>query len=131
MRHAIFEPTVLFLVATLTIVACVGEGLHFIPGCGHGVEVGGRVLLLGIQLPIDAGDTDGQPRAERPGDQKIPIYDEDECAICSFAGRTCTPANSVSFIFVAPLVDCLAAVVPCAAPTGFARSFQARAPPLA
>jgi len=124
------KPIAWLLIVTLATVAGVGEGLHYIPGCGHGVQVGNRILLLGISVPWDHWMTDDRPRVERPEGQDIPIYDEDQCAICSAVGQSCTSANSAPFVLVMPLVHDLPAVVPRDAPVTAARPFQARAPPL-
>ena len=118
------------LIVMLAIVAGVGEGLHFVPGCGHGVRVGDMVLLLGISLPEGQQPSDGRPHVERPEGQDIPIYDEDQCAICSAVGQSCISADSAQFILVMPLVHDLPAVVLRDARAATARLFQARAPPL-
>jgi len=130
MSRDIHKPIAWLLIATLGVVAGVGEGLHCIPGCGHGVEVGDRILLPGISLPEQKEPIDGRPRVERPDGQDIPIYDEDLCAICSAVGQNCTSADCIQFVLVIPLVHDLPAVVLCDAPTATVRLFQARAPPL-
>jgi hypothetical protein len=116
-------------IATLSLVAVVGEGLHCIPGCGHGTEVGERVLLLGISLPEPKQPGDDRPGVECPEGQGIPIYDEDECAICSAVGQSCRSADCPEFVFVMPFVDVLPAVVLCDVPAATVRLFQVRAPP--
>jgi hypothetical protein len=130
MSRAIHKPIAWILIAILAIVTGVGEGLHCIPGCGHGVEVGNRILLLGISLPEHKQSTDGRPGFERPDGQDIPVYDEDLCGICSAIGQSCTSADCVQFVLVMPLVHDLPAVVLCNAPAAAVRFFQARAPPL-
>ena len=131
MPRTIYKPIAWFLIATLAIVAGVGEGLHWIPGCGHGVEVGNSILLLGISAPEDTSPADGRSHVERPADRDIPICDEDLCSICSAVARDCTSADGVQFVFVMPFVHEVSAVAPCDAPTATARLFQSRAPPLA
>lgn len=130
MPSAIGKSIAWVLVATLALVAGIGDGLHLIPGCGHGVPVGDRTLLLGISVPWDHRTTDDRPHVERPEGQDIPIYDEDQCAICSVVGQSCTSGDSAPLVLVMPLACDLPAVVLCDAPVATAHPFQARAPPL-
>lgn len=130
MFRAIHKSVVRLLIANIAIVGGVSEGLHHIPGCGHGVEVGNRVFLLAISLPEHTQPTDGRPRVERPVGQDIPIYDEDLCPICSVVGQSCTSGDCVQFVLVMPLVHDLPAIVLDDAPAATVRLFQVRAPPL-
>jgi len=130
MYSVIQRPITWLCVVTLVILAGVGEGLHCIPGCGHGVEVGNRVLLLGISLPENKQPTDCRRHVERPEGQDIPIWDENLCAICSAVAQSCTSADCVQFVLVTPLVNDLPAVVLCDVPGATGCPFQARAPPL-
>ncbi len=130
MPPAVYKPIAWLLIAGLAIVAAVGEGLHLIPGCGHGVEVGNGVLLLGISLPEDQQPSDGRPLVKRPDAQDIPIYDEDLCAICSVVGQSRTCGDCARIMLVIPLVHDLPRVVLGNAPTPTPRLFSIRAPPL-
>jgi len=127
---SIQRPIVWLLIATLAIVAGVCEGVHFIPGCGHGVQIGDMVLLLGISLPDGEAPTDGQSHVEYPDGPDIPVYDEDLCAICSAVGQTYSSVGPVQLVLAMPLVDELSAVVPAHLDVEPRRPFQARAPPL-
>jgi hypothetical protein len=131
MFHALRKLIAWFLIATLVIIAGVGEGLHCLPGCGHGVETGGRLLLLGISLPENLQPINDRPQVERPESRDIPIYDEDLCAICSTAGQTCTSVDSFQFVLAVPLMHELPTAVTRDAFAAAVRLFQARAPPLA
>jgi hypothetical protein len=79
------------LLASLTVAAGGGEGLHFIPGCGHAVEAGDRVLLIGIEAADRPASGDPRPRAARPRGNGVPVHDEGSCSICSFVGKCGTP----------------------------------------
>ncbi|MBN2577793.1 MAG: hypothetical protein JXB10_02290 [Pirellulales bacterium] len=119
------------LIVLLAIIAGVSEGLHWIPGCGHGVFVGDQILLLGIEAPDAHWPADARIRVERPRSKSIPFYDEDECAICSAVGHVFKSADSVPMTMAAPLVDNLPLFTFCLLPGTRGYSFQARAPPLA
>ncbi len=124
------RPIACILIASLAVSSGVGEGLHWIPGCGHGIPVGNTVLLLGVGMPDAQRPADGRPHVERPQGRDVPVYDEDQCAICSVVGQSCTSADSVQFVLVVPLVDDLPPIVLGDAPATIAHPFQARAPPL-
>ena len=111
MPRVIHKPIAWLLIGILSIVAGVGEGLHWLPGCGHGIEIGDRVFLLGINLPEDTRPPDNRTRAERPSGQDIPIEDEYLCAICSIVGQSCTSAAYVQFVLVLPLAHNLTTVI--------------------
>jgi len=130
MLSGIHKSIAWLLIATLAVVAGAGEGLHWIPGSGHGVEVGNQIFLLGISLPEHRQPIHGWSRVERPEGQNIPINDEDLCAICSMVGQSCTSADSVQFVLLVPVVHDLRPVVLCDAPAATPRLFQIRAPPL-
>jgi hypothetical protein len=127
-RH---KPIAWLLIATLAIVAGVNEGLHFLPGFGHAVEDGNRVLLLGVGSPGAQRSTDSRVRVERPDGPSIPIYDEDQCAICSVVGQSSMSSDSPQLFLVMPLVHDLPALALCGAPASTGHSFRARAPPRA
>ena len=130
MMRKLHTPIAWLLIATLSIVAGIGEALHSIPGCGHGVLVGDQVVILGISLPCCPRESDGQPHFERANDFDIPIYSEAQCAICSVVGQSCTSADCVPYVGVMPLLHDLVAVVLRDTSVTTTRSFQARAPPL-
>ncbi|MBN1590073.1 MAG: hypothetical protein JW888_11200 [Pirellulales bacterium] len=124
------KPIACVLIVLLAIISGVGEGLHWIPGCGHGVLVGNGVLFLGISAPDFPQPVDGCPRVERPQDRDVPIYDEDQCSICSVVGQICMSGGSVQVVLFVPLIEELPAVVLCDAPAAIPLPLRARAPPL-
>ena len=131
MFRALRKPIAWFLIASMAMVAGLGEGLHYIPGCGHGPPAGNRFFLLGINSSAASHPTDDGQHLERPQSADIPIYDENQCAICSAVGQRSIKADFFQFISVTPLVHDLPAVVLHDAPAATVFSFQARAPPLA
>ncbi|MBN2216435.1 MAG: hypothetical protein JW719_03565 [Pirellulales bacterium] len=120
------------MIALLAIISGVGEGLHWIPGCGHGVWVGDSVVWLGVDVPAAQCPTDGRPGMDRPSSSRdIPIYDEDQCAICSAVARSCATVDSAPLVLAAPLVQDLSPAPSCILHTANVRPAQARSPPLA
>jgi len=130
MPLAVRRATACILIILLAIVSGVGEGLHWIPGCGHGVPIGNTVMWLGISVPDTRGPADDRPHVGRPQDQDIPVYSEDQCAICSAVGQNCTSVDSAPLPLVVPLVQDLPPVAVCVLPATTIRPSQARAPPL-
>jgi len=125
------------LIVLLALVAGVGEGLHALPGCGHAVRVGQVTVLLGVsfpdcQLAVDnRSPTDEGSAAHRPDEgPDIPVYDEDQCPICSTVGKACTATDAPQFTLAVPLVQCSAVVISEDVYGARGRLFQARAPPL-
>ncbi len=129
MTSAIHKSIAWLLIAELAILAGGADWLHWIPGCGHGVPVGDGIVLLGIRVEHNPWATVDRPHVHRPHGQDIPIYSEDECAICSAAAQKCMSDGFVAFILVMPLVHDLPAVAVCDMPALTPRPFQARAPP--
>lgn len=130
MFQGIRKQTAWMLIAALAIISGVGEGLHLMPGCGHGSPCGNGYVLLGISLPDDQLPGDDRPGVDIPNDFKIPFYDEDQCEICSFIAQQATRTATVQFILVMPLAYELPAVAALDAPATEQCCFQARAPPL-
>lgn len=134
-RYTMFRPPnkliTWSLIIALTIISGVGEGLHFIPGCGHGIEVGDRVLLVGIDFAGYGTPISDRPCVERFDDHGIPMWDEDDCPICSLLAQCFSPAGLAQFILVMPFAHDLPAAVICTVPSSTLRLCQARAPPLA
>ena len=130
MIHTLHKSIAWFLIVALAIISGVGEGLHSIPGCGHGVETGNGLLLLGISLPEREQPVDDRPTVERPEDFSIPIYDEELCEICLVVGLSCTSADSVQFVLVVPFVDNVPELAPSEALSAAVRLYHTRAPPL-
>ncbi len=118
------------LAALLAIVAGLGEALHGLPGLGHGVIVGDRVLVLGDAPPDARGGFAARACCTgAPCGTSLPVYDEDECPICQILGASFAPAAPL----LLPALDAVAE--PLVADTVAAASrtpavYHARAPPL-
>ena len=118
------------LITLLAVMTGVGEGLHYVPGCGHGAPVGDGTLFLGIELQPPRVAFDCPEQAERSDGPGIPIYDEDQCAICSFVGQGATKGKYVQFVLAVPFMHELPATATYSLPALVAHCFHARAPPL-
>ncbi len=118
------------LIVTLTIVASVDEGLHYIPGFGHAAPEGNGYFLLGITLPDDAPPVSSQTRIAGKSGPDIPIYDEDECPICSAAQTRSLFGEVASFESAESLVCDTPMPVFLSAFSAVGRSSQPRAPPI-
>jgi hypothetical protein len=117
----------------LGLVAGTGEGLHLIPGCGHGVEVGSVVLWVGgcsFENSRPTNDND-EPGVRVPGKPAPPIQTEEACAICSKLGKHFTLSSPIGIGFIARLQSEVPVVVLRDVPVETAGMIQARAPPLA
>jgi len=77
------------------------------------------------QLPAER-----QSCAKRPEGPDIPIYGEDECAICAVTGQHSAPTDSAQLFLALPLKPAALRVVLCDVDSEMAHPFQARAPPL-
>lgn len=130
MLHALNKRAAWTLIVALTVISGVGEGLHFVPGCGHATPDGSHYFLLGVGGLAAQFSADGQECVDRHDGSSIPIYDEDQCSICSLIGQHSTAAKSFQFILVMPLVHELPAVAIIDTPVATTCCFQARAPPL-
>ncbi len=93
------------LIFILTIIASVNEGLHFVPGFGHAVVEGDKLLLLGITLPNGGKPASSETCVGTENSLDIPILDEDECPICSAVGKHSLSGDSDSFELAASLVN--------------------------
>jgi len=126
------KPIALVLIATLATVASVGEGLHWLPGMAHSIEMpDGSLRCIGC-LPLQ---TEALPLHEgfgvqRSQDEWPPVLDEDGCPICRACSGNQSLASAVHVILTMPLVHELPAGVLCQVNFETTHSFQARAPPL-
>jgi hypothetical protein len=129
--RAVHRSIAWLLIGAFALVGGAGEGLHLIPGCGHGVEVGQTVVLLGID-PSDAQvpTPDGPSRVASPEKRSIPVYDEDSCAICSAVGEYRHAGGPVQLVLAVPLAHDLPMAAVGEVHTVAACPFQPRAPPL-
>lgn len=121
------------LAALLGLVAGMGEGLHLIPGCGHGIEVGNVVLWVGcfgVDNSRPTKDCD-EPGVTVPGKPAPPIQSEEACPICSKLGEHFTLSSPIPVGSVARFQSGVLVVVLCGVPVETTGVTQARAPPLA
>ncbi|MBM4095005.1 MAG: hypothetical protein FJ276_37180 [Planctomycetes bacterium] len=116
----------------LAMVAGLGApALHAIPGCGHGVVIGDRILVLGMRLPgYGCGKADSL-QLERSRGPGIPLLDESDCFICAAAGKTCPSAFTPLFTLVMPRLHDVTGARWCERAVGTAHCFRSRAPPVA
>ncbi len=117
------------LAALLAIIAGVGEGLHFIPGLGHGVMVGERVLVLGEVPDKPRIGLDAEPCcACTHGGQSVPIVEEDDCPICQIIGASFAPDAAAAMPALAVVAEHFLAA-PAVAAVPAPAVYHARAPP--
>lgn len=118
------------LAGFFAVVSAVGEGWHFVPGCGHIVELPHGYAILGLTVAkSNASAPIRYPGAgPRQGDS-LPCYGEDECPICRLCAEGKSAAQPAGFCLVLAILH----AVP-APPVGLAlasarQPFDARAPP--
>ncbi len=117
------------LAALLAIIAGVGEGLHFIPGLGHAVLVGERVLVLGETPATPSLGPPISPCCEcSSGTGSLPVLGEDDCPVCQILGASFAPAAPPPLLAVDVVARDTLAGLPVAA-TPAPALYQARAPP--
>jgi hypothetical protein len=119
-----------FYVVLFAALSGLGEGLHFLPGCGHAVAAGQGYLWMGATDPgTMLGLGDGVTRLQRPKKDHPPILATEQCPICQHFSFASSAAARVVFSAVSALVQDLSVpLCPELRPTT-ASSFQARAPP--
>ncbi len=129
MAAPLHKPVALLLTVALAIIAGVGEGLHWIPGSGHAVVEGNRMLVLGYWLPERPADDDGRAEVNRPDGPSIPICDEDQCAVCSLLAKHGSDDTASTPPLVAPMLGLVYPAVPCRGWAAAVLASQSRAPP--
>lgn len=125
--HPLCRTVASLLVALLAVIAGLGEGLHLLPGLGHGVIVGDHLLLLGIESPCCQGRASG-PAFFSDGHhgQSVPILDEDDCPVCQLLVASFAPTDAIAAADVVA-EHCLGA--PVATVLIAPAIYNARAPP--
>jgi hypothetical protein len=124
--------TITWLLAGLfALVSGIDEGWHFIPGCGHAVELPGRYIFVGLSslktaFPLDARS----PGVRRSQGDSIPCYDEDECPICRLCGQGKSAAETARFCLVVAVLHAVPATPPQISQAQARQPFDARAPPI-
>jgi hypothetical protein len=120
------------LAACYAAISLAGPGLHFVPGSGHAVTIGGKLLYFGVPTPKSASTTEGHGlTAGRPGCESLPIRNSSWCPICKHSFRSPCLAAAVIFVPALPLVQTVAVVRDCEPDVRCDSVFQARAPPAA
>lgn len=125
------RPTIIwFCVLSFAAISGLGEGFHFLPGCGHVVPAGNTNLWMGALDPgMRLGSSDGVTRIERPLSSRSPTATADQCPICQHFSFASSVARAVVFIAVSAAVQTLPPTECPQPPPTTAGPFQARAPP--
>jgi hypothetical protein len=127
-RRSLYPLATWALVVLLTTVAGVREGLHLVPGMGHGVTVGGQVVMLG-NCSLDSDSSLPPPCCFlAPSKESTQLLDEDDCPICHLLGMKLTVAVS-SVIELLELPVASAVVEPIERRAFVPLVYHARAPP--
>ena len=130
--------TIWTAVVSFAAASLVGEGLHLLPGCGHdhGVSSGQchhgvctcqsqhRAVGCGVAEQHEEAVGGGFPAGHFTGD-------EDACPICRFIAQAKAPAANADAAPAAMPVPDEPVSAPVLRVLLFARSFDARGPPLA
>ncbi len=119
------------LIALFATASGLGEGFHFVPGCGHYIALPRGYFGLGVAgFPVSWADRTGAEVAPAR-DKTILILDEDECAICSFAGHAKQWSTALNFAPVFDVVDETPLPDYCEPIISIVWTRHVRAPPLA
>jgi hypothetical protein len=130
-QRSVSRFTARLLVVLLPIVFAGADALHWVPGCGHGAEVGGHVFWLGISPEKPTDSRGDQQQSAQGAGQELLVYDEAECSICSAAGEDGTQDGAPSALLSVHLVHILPESARCDAVAQAPRLTLPRAPPLA
>jgi len=119
------------LAGLLALVFGVGEGWHFIPGCGHAFDLPGECVFVGRASPKTAFSRDaGSPGVVRSESDSVPCYDEDECPICHLCAQGKLRAEAAGFCPALAALHRVPVVAPRIAQPRSRQAFDARAPPI-
>jgi hypothetical protein len=119
------------LAAIFLAISAAGESLHYLPGCGHAVELPGGYLFLGLSIP---GFPSVGPRPtgiSQPRGVPIPLRDAGTCAICEFFAHSSSPTATANAMPALDLLGHLAAAVRVDVDLVRLLPAQARGPPAA
>jgi hypothetical protein len=122
-----------WLLTGLFVAICApGDALHFLPGCGHAVEVPGGLWYFGLPAPeVDLSDAAVGATVRAPRPNPAPICGSEQCAIC---GHFSLAQSSAVAVVLLPAPAILADLPPLdlpPAPAILTQAFQSRAPPAA
>jgi len=131
MRSSTQATTIWLLIALFAVLSGIGEGLHFVPGSGHAVELPNGLYYLGLAKPQrgrSPGDgTSGVGRQEH--DSPL-VLDEDECAICGHLSKEQSRAKAVNFQLALPIRQDVPQIASLPVDAQPLQPFHARAPPI-
>jgi len=131
MRSPTQATTTWLLIALFAVVSGIGEGLHFVPGSGHAVELPNGLYYLGLAAPQGGpAANDSTPRVAPPQHDQPLVLDEDECAICGHSSKGQSRAKAVVFPLSLPVRQDPLEIAPLAVEAQPLRPFHARAPPV-
>ena len=132
MRPAGFHFTTWFCVALLATISLLGEGMHFLPGCGHCAAMPGGSLWFGTSPARDFLAVDDNACGfEIPQGNGSPTLSTDECAICTLLATAKHLGSLVVCVPTSTAVDAIGIIKQRIAPTYTCSSFRIRAPPFA
>ena len=119
------------LAAIFLAISAAGEGLHYLPGCGHAVELPGGYLFLGMSIQPSPSVGHRPTGVGRPQGDPIPLRDAGTCAICEFFAHSPSPTATVTAIPALDLLGHLALAVRVDVDLVRLLPAQARGPPAA
>jgi hypothetical protein len=121
-----------FFALLFGVIAGAGDGLHFLPGCGHTITIPGGTLYVGIPGPGEADLPGVQPTAiSRPRGGDVTIPGGASCPICQHFSQASCPATTADLILGLPGLQGLPTVVAPELHLDLVRAFHGRAPPQA
>jgi hypothetical protein len=119
------------LAAIFLAVSAAGEGLHYLPGCGHAVELPDGYLFLGLSIQRSPGVGQSPAGVRQPRGVPLPLRDAGTCAICEFFGHSPSSTATVTAVPALDLVGDLALALPVDVDLVRLLPAQARGPPAA
>ncbi len=119
------------LAAIFLAISAAGEGLHYLPGCGHAVELPGGYLFLGISIQASPSVGHRPTGVGQPRGAPIPLRDAGTCAICEFFAHSPSPTAMAVAVPALELLGHLAAAVRVDVDLVRLLPAQARGPPAA
>jgi hypothetical protein len=119
-----------FCILAFAAISGLGEGFHFLPGCGHAVPAGHTDVWMGAIAPgMRLGPSDGVTRVDRPLGHRCLVPAADQCPICQHFSIASSVVTAVAFVAVAAVAQALPALDRPQPLSATAGPFQARAPP--
>ena len=131
MRCPTRATTTWLLIALFAVVSGIGDGLHFVPGSGHAVELPNGLYYLGLGRPQGGPSADdGTCGVGRREHDSPLVLDEDECAICGHSSKGQSRAKAVDFQLALPIGQDVPQIPSAAVGARPLQPFRARAPPI-